>query len=239
MKRYHFALILLCVALPIAMPTTAAAELSSDALTGIISSPSQIDLPMDMAIDIARAELPHIDTDESYATFIENKATGTRTWIVSFFKEGLPPPAGVVLVSSPSGKMLESTTQIYLDIEASLEQTRGKYYFWSLEDMAVFDAIYKKPTIYPRATLPTAEHISQDMALDIARQALDEAYGANLDGLQASCSFVESLASANSGELTELWIISFRSSKANEYQATISAATGEVDLLYANKEANS
>lgn len=236
--------ILLLLAL-LCIPVTSLAALPTSALTGTITTPTPDDLPMETAITLAITALddPAIKSLPSQATLITNAESGTHTWLVSFFAEGTPPPAGVALIASPAGTIIATTTEPFMSIEAALEAARGSQRFWSLQDQAIFDALCKTPSAYPRSIIPTDAPITQDEAFLIAQQSLCAAYNlapGALDAFEPSFSFVRGYTqNPEAPALDEIWIVSFYSNMVNEYQANLSANTGEVYLLYASGDANS
>lgn len=162
-------------------------------------------------------------------------------WIISFFPEDVPILASAVTVASPSGAIIDSTTGFTVTMQNKWEEEKGPYPFWSVEDKAMFDALYANPAQRERHVLPCAEDLSLDRAVQIACEAVAETYALSLAGISADflldCNLIES---GNEDGVSRQWQIDFRKKRVAAdaydlfYWVYIDAATGDVVAVEEN-----
>ena len=215
--------------------------------------PSATDLTMDAAVAVAQEEaarLLGLSYDEmggfehtAHLVIRDVPASGARVWIVSFFGEDYIDPASAIVVESPAGEIVDATTQPFFEIYEAWYADKGSVHFWSIEDQAIFDMLFLSPSRLPQNTLPSAEQLTQEAALQIARETICAQFAVQedaLDALRVSCSFKSGIPDLSiPGD--DVWIVSFRPQQpdengeyANLYQVNLSATYGRVYLVHSD-----
>jgi hypothetical protein len=221
--------------------------------------PTGDDLPVEDAVAIAQKEaLKLLDLSDTQVGALEHSANlvlfeskePTRAWVVSFYGDELPPPACTVTIASPTGEVKHSSTENSWLLKKAMEAEKGLSYFWSLEEQALFDTLYKKPSSPDHAILPGKADLPQEEALRIAKRTIMDQYGLTadqIDAYQPTYSFWIGLLEANDAKPDDkIWAVSFRPREAepngdyaNAYQVNISASDGTVYLVYADQDRTS
>jgi len=232
------------------------------ASTHTLAGTNALDISKEQAIEIAKTEASNMtfgentlyNTDNDFnnleinATLVEDGSTGLRKWIACFFAPNLPPPACVVEVSSESGEILH-IAMCDMDIRVireRIELQKGPYPFWSLEDKAMFDAIYLNPAEIFRNTLPTNALITQEQAIDNANKIIRTNFKASdsvLGELKLSVSYWAGNVSPDEGDPNDcMWVIAYHSYINGIweliYQVNVSSTDGTVYLVYPDKNSN-
>lgn len=134
-------------------------------------------------------KMEYIATYLDQSSFFPDKAV----WIITYHDYDFGDPAATIIIESPSGAILESTTDFVWVVRERWEEEKGQYDAWSLEDKMLFDQMFNNPASLSHHAMPLETHIQQEEALQIAIDTLRKEYGVSYDSvieLQVFYSFV-------------------------------------------------
>lgn len=194
-------------------------------------APSEGELAMEQAIALGKniacekrsTTLADIEGELVRASLAELES-GEHAWIVSIFDDAFADPMLVsVMIDALNGEILDvfTTTYGYFgQVRDAWKLQKGEYDFWSLEDKALFDRLYRE---WDYHVVPNNTVITQQQAMEIALQAVP----VSLRNCQCSYTFVQN--QPQDGKVPEFqWIVTIWSNEQKKYQVIISAEEGTV-----------
>lgn len=194
-------------------------------------TPSADEIPMEQAVDLAMniacekrgTTLEDLEGELVRASLAELES-GEHAWVVSIFDDAFADPMLVsVMINATNGDALDifTTTYGYFgQVRDAWEQQKGEYDFWSLEDKALFDRLYRE---WDYHTIPNDKVVTQQQAIEIAIHAISE----TIQEPKFSCSFVQ-VKAQNESTFEYEWMISIWSKGKKVYQVNLSAEEGTV-----------
>lgn len=234
-------------------------------------APGPEDLPMDRAVGIAAGKFMAIGnvTEKELDQYTvqaelwpaEDAAPDKRAWTVVFYYPGRDDLFFSVRAASPSGKILgygpetfaqdlegylseAETEKFILEQTALWEDEKGPEYLWSYVDKASFYETYGYAAgyVYKQIPgLPGKEDISQQQAVELAREAVTKEFGVakeQLETLLQDCTFLPQTHIRSDGMKGPIWLILFRDTLPDNrgiymplYQVSILSPQGEVDRV--------
>lgn len=183
--------------------------------------------------------------DEIKTTLVQNDK-GELIWFVSIF-----PSEGIldvhwVQIDAKTGSIINAqANDNYGNVLEQWQILKGFISFWSLEDQALFDKLFRSSLTMPTNVLPEAGDISPEKAISIGNDALKSTF--NLTDEQVSALTVstsmwwgyEDFSYENRDE--RVWVLGFHDLAAERhllYGVYISATTGEVLNVSDNSAGN-
>lgn len=201
-------------------------------------------IPKEDAISKANAVASEEGYDFSQLPLLETKANlvyseedNTYEWIVSYIVENEADPYLVTTIDAFTGTLISTTTFNYLELwDQWALQRQLPHAFWPMEDLVLFDTLYRGSNWFPRYTLPIEEDISEEAAIETSRKALRNKFGisnASLDKYACSATLMQDINNQRK------WYISFctivKPTQANvQYQVTLDAKTSEIIICRKN-----
>ena len=200
--------------------------------------PADGDLTRDQAVDIAKreiadmlvrsqAEVASLD-HKAYLVLLPIRGAETRVWIVSFFPEQSSAVVYAVTLQSPTGKVLNRSANFFWGFAAIWSEWGWEAYdFWSPEDKALYHTLYQQN---PTRWMPEAGAFPRDEALQIAADAVRQAYGISDEALAAYRPDISYVPGWYVHEANNAWLIMLRPAIKEEslYQIVVSATDGTV-----------
>ena len=201
-------------------------------------------IPKEVAISKANAAASEEGYDFSQLPLLETKANlvyseedNTYEWIVSYIVESEADPYLVTTIDALTGTLISTTTFNYLELWDQWElQRQLPHAFWPMEDLVLFETLYRRSNLFPRYTLPIEEDISKEAAIETSRKALRNKFGisnASLDKYECSANLMQDINNQRK------WYICFctivKPTQANvQYQVTLDAKTSEIIICRKN-----
>lgn len=231
----------------ILMLASAYGELITNEAGSSLQESSVIEIARNEAARLLNVSRERIGATEYIVTYLEHTTffPDKAIWVVTFHDYDFGDPAATVFLESPSGSILDSTTDFIWVIQEKWEDAKGTFDLWSLEDKMLFDRMFNNPSSPSKNTLPNKTHIQQEEALQIAIDAIYNEYGAStvdLKDLLIAYSFVSG-PQGTDVPYDDVWHISFREPRANKdgrhtsvYQVNLSATDGTIYLTYSEKK---
>lgn len=187
------------------------------------------------AFRMAGYDINQLELKETKATLVYNDSDQKNQWIVSHIVQDAVEPYYVTVIDATEGGVLSAGNPNYLELYDQWELERQiPHYFWSYEDLLLFDELYRRSDLFPRFAIPTETDISKESAIEIAKETLAREYGVSATRFsQYECSATIMLHSDN----VKQWYICFctidsATQASVKYQVTINAADGSI-VLYA------
>lgn len=187
------------------------------------------------AFRMAGYDINQLELKETKATLVYNDSDQKNQWIVSHIVQDAVEPYYVTVIDATEGGVLSAGNPNYLELYDQWELERQiPHYFWSYEDLLLFDELYRRSDLFPRFAMPTETDISKESAIEIAKETLAREYGVSATRFsQYECSATIMLYSDN----VKQWYICFctidsATQASVKYQVTINAADGSI-VLYA------
>lgn len=219
---------------------------SSVSQAQIINPQGEVDgsITMEDAISKATAvvtaagyDLVQLPLLETKANLIYSEENQTHEWVISYIVENEAEPYLLTTIDALTGAVISTSQTNFFELYDQWElQRQLPHEFWALEDLVLFDTLYRRSDLLPRYTLPIEYDISEKSAIQTARDALRSKFdvsNASLD--QYECSATLRLDIGNQRK----WYICFCSIESPtqakvHYQVTLDAKNSEILLCVKN-----
>ena len=147
-----------------------------------ITEPSNTDIPMERAIEIAKAALL-IDLADAnnYPESIEKKCNfvllqgddpASTAWVILFCLDAKLTDLFVYTIDSRSGEVLYRQSGSVWDVLDYYASEKGFKGYWTVEEKALFDMLFLPPSVKSHAVFPTEADLPQENAVEIAKATL-------------------------------------------------------------------
>lgn len=179
--------------------------------------------------------------DEVKSTLVKNQQ-GEPSWFVSIFPSESILKVHWVQVDAKTGAVLNSAIEDDdMKMLTAWQKEKGLFSFWSLEDKALFDTIFRSSVSGSINVLPQPGDIREKEALKPAQEALRASFSLTDEEISAfSVSYELWSSYENHGE--RVWVIGFHNLNNQEnhlrYLAYVSATTGQVFNALDNNAGN-
>ncbi len=161
----------LCMLLALMMIVPALAETTAALPVRILEHEEAV-IPISEAITKAQQSVhPDIETDKVVRAELVELSDGKKAWVVTTFDTSRLTYAWYTTVDASTGEVLElgvSDDGFFTNIFNTWTEQKGLHALWSMEDKALFDALY---AMLPRYGLPIAS-IPDGNALTLALEAV-------------------------------------------------------------------
>ncbi len=200
-------------------------------------------ITMEEAISKANAAASNEGYDFSQLPLLETKANlvyseedNTYEWVVSHIVENEAEPYLLTTVDAFTGTVLSIAKTNYFELYDQWElQRQLPHDLWPMEDLVLFDTLYRRSDLLPRHALPTENDLSKETAIQLSREALLDKFDlsdASLDKYECSATLMLDIGNQRK------WYVCFvtveKPTQANvQYQVTLDAQTGE--MLFCEK----
>ena len=195
-------------------------------------------IAMEDAVSIANAAASHEGYDFSKLPLLETKANlvyneegQNYEWIVSHIVENEAEPYLLTTVDAFTGTVLSIAKTNYFELYDQWElQRQLPHDLWPMEDLVLFDTLYRRSDLLPRHALPTENDLSKETAIQLSREALLDKFelsNASLDKYECSVTLMQDIGNQRK------WYVCFvtieKPTQANvQYQVTLDAQTGKI-----------
>ena len=168
---------------------------------------------------------------ETKANLVYNEENNTHEWVVSYIVENEAEPYLLTTIDALTGTVLSIAKTNYFELYDQWElQRQLPHDLWSMEDLVLFDTIYRRSDSLPRYTLPTENDLSKETAIQVSREALFDKFdlsNASLDKYECSATLMQDIGNQRK------WYVCFvtieKPTQANvQYQVTLDAQTSEI-----------
>lgn len=220
---------------------------SSMALDRILT-PADGDMTVYEVVDIAKREVREmlVKTDTYIASLpyiahfvlLHIDGVDEKVWVVAFFPHEEPGIVSAVTIQSPSGEILDRDTNHFWAFAETWEAwgDMDDYFFWSVEDKALYHALYQ---IAPTRLLPAESDVTQDAALKIATDTIQQRYGLSDEAIAGHRVDFNYVPNWYARQPHNAWIILLKpaAGTGSVYQVVLSALDGTVFTCDRNDEA--
>ncbi len=168
---------------------------------------------------------------ETKANLVYSEENNTYEWVVSYIVENEAEPYLLTTIDALTGTVLSITKINYFELYDQWElQRQLPHDLWSMEDLVLFDTLYRRSDLLPRYTLPTENDLSKETAIQVSREELCDKFNlsnASLDKYECSATLMQDIGNQRK------WYVCFvtieKPTQANvQYQVTLDAQTSEV-----------
>lgn len=174
---------------------------------------------------------------EIKANLVYSEEGNIYEWIVSHIVENEAEPYLLTTINALTGTVLSTAKINFLELYDQWElQRQLPHELWPMEDLVLFDTLYRRSNLLPRHTLPIEHDLSKEAAIQASRKALCNKFGtsnASLDKYECSAMLMQDIGNQRK------WYICFctivKPTQANvQYQVTLDAKTSEILLCLKN-----
>lgn len=182
-------------------------------------------------------DFSQLDLMEAKATLVYDSATTSYQWIVCHAVKEEAFPYLSTAIAAQNGEILSVSRENYYEIVQRWEEEKQlSNALWPLEDLALFDELYKPDTRFPRHILPSEKDLTAERAQALALQALKTELGITEEAL-ANYQCISHLMLDFDG--SHQWYVTYMEVLSNldtptRYQVTLDATTGEIILCIDN-----
>lgn len=174
---------------------------------------------------------------ETKANLVYSEEDNTYEWVVSYIVENEAEPYLLTTIDARTGTVLSTAKINFFELHDQWElQRQLPHELWPMEDLVLFDTLYRRSDLLPRHTLPIEHDISKEAAIQASREALCNKFdisNASLDKYECSATLMQDIGNQRK------WYICFctivKPTQANvQYQVTLDAKTREILLCEKN-----
>lgn len=224
----------LCMLLTMLLFVPAMAEETAIPVQGVVAAPGQ--LTPEAAIEKALAALPvQPEQYQTRADLVKMSDDGC-CWVVTVFDLASLSQAWSMEIDADSGEILASYTAhdgFFLDVYDRWVAQKGAYALWSMEDKALYDALYAMQPMYG---LPNPGDMTATQAIERAAAALALAPNfpeGTVSGYQACPGYIRGGEGFNG-----IWEICMVDNGQVVCQVNLDAVTGEIYYISASDNGN-
>ena len=179
-------------------------------------------------------QLPFLETK---ANLIYNEEDQTYEWVVSQIVENEAEPYLLITIDAFTGEVISTAQTNFFELYDQWElQRQLPHELWSLEDLVLFDTLYRRSDLFPRYTLPIERDISEESAIQTSRDALCNKFdisSAFLDRYECSATLMLDIGNQRKWYVCFCSIESPTQAKVH-YQVTLDANSSEILLCIKN-----
>lgn len=154
-------------------------------------------ITMENAINKANVVASNEGYDFSRLSLLETKANlvyseedDAYEWIVSYIVEDEADPYLLTTIDALTGTVLSIAKTNYFELCDQWElQRQLPHDLWSMEELVLFDTLYRRSDYLPRYTFPTERDLSKEVAIQVSREVLCDKFdllNASLDKYECS-----------------------------------------------------
>lgn len=152
-------------------------------------------------------------------------------WIVSYIVEDEADPYLLTTIDALTGTVLSIAKTNYFELCDQWElQQQLPHDLWSMEELVLFDTLYRRSDYLPRYTFPTERDLSKEAAIQVSREVLCDKFdllNASLDKYECSATLRQDIGNQRK------WYVCFvtieKPTQANvQYQVTSDTQTSEI-----------
>lgn len=242
MKKIAQSLVPICLAVVLLMGSC----ISDMAQAQIVKPQGEVNgsITMEDAISKANAaasndgyDFSHLSLRETKANLVYSEEDNTYAWVVSYIVENEADPYLLTTVDALTGTVLSITKTNYFELYDQWElQKQLPHDLWSMEDLVLFDTLYRRSDLLPRYTLPTENDLSKETAIQVSREALCDKFNlsnASLDKYECSATLMQDIGNQRKWYVCFCSIESPTQAKVH-YQVTLDANSSEILLCVKN-----
>lgn len=222
--------------------TSVSADTLSTPSANDITEEQAVRLAIDQAMTTLNTQESEIESKNRNAYFVTSEREGKNVWIVSFFEDITCDRLVSITLDGATGNVLDISEGPWWEEADRIAIVKGNRDFWPADYRATFDLLYKsKNDKSGKAIMPTDAYLSQNKALELAKQALYRELGVvDVETNDMLITYTLFSGVSNPEEATPentMWMLTFYSQKAGQgaivekYQVNLSAFDGEIIVL--------